>query len=97
MVATLARRILGLSPSPVALASSLAVASDEIREQFRPPANTLFLHPKQMEVYRSPHRFKVLEAIWVQSGRLCDFGWSTPGSSGSGCRDPRITRANGKA
>jgi hypothetical protein len=51
-----------VTPSPVALAAALAVATDEIREQFRPPANTLFLHPKQMEVYHSPHRFKVVVA-----------------------------------
>lgn len=35
-------------------------ASDEIREQFRAPKNTLFLHPKQMEVYRTPKRFRVV-------------------------------------
>ena len=53
---------LDVTPTPVALATALATASDEIREQFRPPANTLFLHPKQMEVYNSPHRFKVVVA-----------------------------------
>lgn len=37
-------------------------ASDEIREAFRPPVNTLFLHRKQMEVYASRHRFKVVVA-----------------------------------
>jgi intein/homing endonuclease len=51
-----------ITPTPVALAAALAVATDEIREQFRPPANTLFLHSKQMEVYASKHRFKVVVA-----------------------------------
>lgn len=51
-----------LDLSPTALASALAVATDEIREQFRPPSNTLFLHKKQMEVYHSPHRFRVVVA-----------------------------------
>lgn len=51
-----------LTPTPVALAAALATATDEIREQFRPPANTMTLHAKQMEVYRSPHRFKVVVA-----------------------------------
>lgn len=44
------------------LAAALALASDEIREQFRPPVNTLFLHKKQMEVYSSSARFKVVVA-----------------------------------
>lgn len=51
-----------LDLSPTALASALAVAPTEIREQFRPPANTLFLHKRQMEVYCSPHRFRVVVA-----------------------------------
>lgn len=52
-----------LIPTPVAAAAAEAVEStDEIRESFRPPTNTLFLHAKQMEVFRSPHRFKVVVA-----------------------------------
>jgi hypothetical protein len=42
------------------LASSIAAATDEIREQFRAPKNTLFLHQKQMEVYQTPKRFRVV-------------------------------------
>ena len=53
---------LDLTVSPAALASALASASDEIREQFRPPANTLFLHARQMEVYNNRCRFKVVVA-----------------------------------
>jgi hypothetical protein len=48
-----------------AVADAVAVmseASDEILESYRPPKNTLFLHKKQMEVYRSPARFKVVVA-----------------------------------
>lgn len=56
------KKEIDLTLSPTALASALAVATDEIREQFRPPANTLFLHPKQIEVYRSAHRFRVVVA-----------------------------------
>lgn len=48
--------------SPIAIATAIATASDEIREQFRPPKNTLFLHPKQMEVYSNRKRFKVVVA-----------------------------------
>jgi hypothetical protein len=44
------------------LAAAVAVATDEIREAFRPPINTLFLHRKQMEVYTSPARFKCVVA-----------------------------------
>lgn len=49
-----------LTPTPVAAA--VADAIDEIREPFTVPKNTLFLHKKQMEVYKSPHRFKVVVA-----------------------------------
>lgn len=38
------------------------VASDGVRTAFKPPTNTLFLHEKQMEVYRHPARFKVVVA-----------------------------------
>ena len=62
MTAKLSKAGFDTAPSPVALASALAVATDEIREQFRPPANTLFLHPKQMEVHKSRCRFKVVVA-----------------------------------
>lgn len=48
--------------SPTAIAEAMGEASDEIREQFRAPANTLFLHKKQMEVYKSKARFKVVVA-----------------------------------
>ena len=51
-----------VTPSRAAVASALATATDEIREQFRPPANTLFLHPRQFEVYHDKHRFKVVVA-----------------------------------
>lgn len=44
------------------LAKLLAAAPDELREQFRPPKNHLYLHRKQMEVYRDQHRFKVVVA-----------------------------------
>ena len=47
---------------PKELASALAVADDEILEQFRPPSNTLFLHPGQLEVYNSKKRFRVVVA-----------------------------------
>ena len=63
-----------LTVSPIALASALALASDEIREQFKPPANTLFLHAKQMEVFNNRCRFKVVVAgrrwgkcLWSES------------------------------
>jgi len=49
-------------PTAAAVASAMAMATDEIREQFRPPANTLFLHRKQMEVYTNRCRFKVVVA-----------------------------------
>jgi hypothetical protein len=49
-------------PSVKQLAHAIATASDEIRESFRPPPNTLFLHKKQMEVYADNHRFKVVVA-----------------------------------
>lgn len=49
-----------LTPTPTALASALLVASDEIREQFKPPLNTLFLHARQMEVFNSRCRFRVV-------------------------------------
>lgn len=45
-----------------ATAAAAMEAVDEIREQFRPPSNTLFLHARQMEVYRHPARFKVVVA-----------------------------------
>jgi hypothetical protein len=48
--------------TPGAVSSALATASDEIREAFRPPRNTLFLHAKQMAVYASKKRFKVVVA-----------------------------------
>lgn len=56
-----------LVPTPVAAAvdelhGGATEAVDEIREGFRPPKNTLFLHKKQMEVYRDTHRFKVVVA-----------------------------------
>lgn len=38
------------------------VAAADVREQFRPPANTLFLHNKQMEVFQGRTRFKVVVA-----------------------------------
>ena len=47
---------------PKELAGALAVAGDEILEQFRPPSNTLFLHPGQLEVYNSKKRFRVVVA-----------------------------------
>lgn len=49
-------------PTATAVAAALAVATDDIREQFRPPENTLFLHQKQMEVYANRCRFKVVVA-----------------------------------
>lgn len=49
-------------PTATAVAAALVAASDEIRAAFRPPKNTLFLHPKQMEVYIDKHRFKVVVA-----------------------------------
>lgn len=52
-----------LVPTAIASAAAEVVdASDEIREAFRAPKNTLFLHKKQMEVYRSSARFKVVVA-----------------------------------
>lgn len=57
------------------LAEALTAKGDEIREAFRPPANSLFLHAKQMEVYRDPHRFKVVVAgrRWgkTQLAKIC--------------------------
>lgn len=47
---------------PTVGASLVAEAVDEIREAFHVPRNTLFLHPKQMEVYASTCRFKVVVA-----------------------------------
>ena len=35
---------------------------DGIRERFVVPQNTLYLHPRQMEVYNSTARFKVVVA-----------------------------------
>ena len=52
----------GMVVSPKELAGALAVANDDIREQFRPPSNTLFLHPGQLEVYNSKKRFRVVVA-----------------------------------
>lgn len=50
-------------PSPEPATTPAAVEStDEIRETFRPPKNTLFLHARQMEVFRAPQRFKVVVA-----------------------------------
>ena len=54
--------ISGMVVPPKVLANALAVADDEIREQFRPPSNTLFLHPGQLEVYNSKKRFRVVVA-----------------------------------
>lgn len=51
-----------LTPTATASAAALSVATDDIREAFRPPPNSLFLHPKQMEVYRGTTRFKVVVA-----------------------------------
>jgi hypothetical protein len=48
--------------TPIAVGAALVAATDEIREAFRPPANTLFLHKKQMEVHADKHRFKVVVA-----------------------------------
>lgn len=48
--------------TPTAIAEAIAVAHDSIREAFRPPKNTLFLHARQMEVYADHHRFKVVVA-----------------------------------
>lgn len=45
-----------------ATAAAAMEMTDEIREQFRPPTNTLFLHEKQMEVFKHPARFKVVVA-----------------------------------
>lgn len=51
------------TPTPEPVAAPVAVEStDEIRETFRPPKNTLFLHARQMEVFRAPQRFKVVVA-----------------------------------
>lgn len=49
-------------PTATAVAAALSIATDDIREQFRPPANTLYLHKKQMEVYANRCRFKVVVA-----------------------------------
>lgn len=61
--------------SAEALAHKIATSTDSIREAFRPPANHLFLHSKQMEVYRDPHRFKVVVAgrRWgkTQLAKIC--------------------------
>lgn len=62
MVAKPSKSVLDLTPSPVALATALVSATDEIREAFRPPTNTLFLHARQMDVYRDKRRFKVVVA-----------------------------------
>ena len=43
-------------------AEAIEDASDTLVEAFRPPPNTLFLHAKQMEVYKHPARFKVVVA-----------------------------------
>jgi hypothetical protein len=51
-----------ITTTAVAIAAAIATGSDEIREAFRPPKNTLFLHPRQMEVYRDTRRFKVVVA-----------------------------------
>lgn len=63
IVAPVAPSPLDLTRKVTALAvAGLGVATDEIREAFRPPKHTMTLHAKQMEVYRSPHRFKVVVA-----------------------------------
>lgn len=52
-----------LIPTAVSDAVSEVIGGgDEIRDAFRPPVNTLFLHKKQMEVYRATNRFKVVVA-----------------------------------
>lgn len=60
------------SLSPKILAAAIAEATDEIREAFRPPPNTLFLHKKQMEVYANRSRFKVVVAgrRWGKCARI---------------------------
>ena len=50
------------SVSPEELAGALVGTAPEIRAAFQAPKNTMFLHNKQMEVFRDPHRFKVVVA-----------------------------------
>ena len=40
------------------VAEATEEATDTLVEAFRPPPNTLFLHAKQMEVYKHPARFQ---------------------------------------
>ena len=48
--------------TPAELAGALVGAAPEIRDAFVAPKNTMFLHAKQMEVFRSNRRFKVVVA-----------------------------------
>ena len=73
-----------LTPTPVA--ASITEAYDEIREAYRPPVNTLFLHAKQMEVYVSTCRFKVVvagrrwgKALALDTPIPTPHGWTTMG------------------
>ena len=50
------------SLTPEELAGALVGTAPAIRDAFRAPKNKMFLHAKQMEVFRSPHRFKVVVA-----------------------------------
>ena len=71
---------------PTVGASLVAEAVDEIREAFHVPRNTLFLHPKQMEVYASTCRFKVVvagrrwgKALALDTPIPTPHGWTTMG------------------
>lgn len=50
------------SLSPEELSAALVGAAPEIRDAFTAPKNTMFLHAKQMEVFKSTARFKVVVA-----------------------------------
>ena len=71
---------------PTVGTSLVAEAVDEIREAFHVPRNTLFLHPKQMEVYASTCRFKVVvagrrwgKALALDTPIPTPHGWTTMG------------------
>ncbi len=71
---------------PTVGSSLVAEAVDEIREAFHVPRNTLFLHPKQMEVYASTCRFKVVvagrrwgKALALDTPIPTPHGWTTMG------------------
>lgn len=69
------------------LARTIVESGDSIREAFRPPPNSLFLHKKQMEVFQDSHRFKVVvagrrwgKALALDTPIPTPAGWATMGA-----------------